>query len=69
MAGGRVVADWPGLDAGKLYQGRDLRPTADLRSVLKASLVEHLGAEPAYVDRIVFPDSAAAPMTRGLFVA
>ena len=69
VAGGRVVADWPGLDAGKLYQGRDLRPTADLRSVLKASLVEHLGAEPAYVDRIVFPDSAAAPMTRGLFVA
>ncbi len=65
--GGRVIADWPGLEPAKLYQGRDLQPTADLRSVLKAALVEHLGADPTYVERTVFPESAAAPITRGLF--
>ena len=26
-SGGRVLADWPGLAAGQLYEGRDLRPT------------------------------------------
>ncbi len=25
--GGSVKADWPGLATGKLYQGRDLKPT------------------------------------------
>jgi uncharacterized protein (DUF1501 family) len=69
VSGGRVIADWPGLEPGKLYQGRDLRPTADVRSLLKASLVEHLGADPAYVERIVFPGSAEAPVMRGLFVS
>src|SRR6202042_2605922 len=31
VAGGRVVADWPGLSARSLYQQRDLKPTLDLR--------------------------------------
>ena len=69
VKGGRVIADWPGLSSGALYQGRDLRPTADLRAVLKAALVEHMGIEPAHVERSVFPDSAAAPLTRDLFRA
>src|SRR5882762_2132476 len=42
VQGGRVLADWPGLSAHTLYQGRDLRPTTDLRSVLKGVLSEHL---------------------------
>ena len=65
--GGRVIADWPGLASAKLYENRDLRPTADLRSVLKAALVEHLGVEPAYVERVVFPQSGVASITQGLF--
>ena len=27
VAGGRVVADWPGLGAGRLFEDRDLQPT------------------------------------------
>jgi uncharacterized protein (DUF1501 family) len=69
VKGGRVVADWPGLQPANLYQGRDLRPTTDLRSVLKAALVEHMGAEPGYIDRTVFPGSSAAQPTQGLFLA
>ncbi len=36
--GGRIVADWPGLSASNLYQGRDLYPTTDIRSVFKGVL-------------------------------
>ena len=27
VAGGKVIADWPGLRHAALYEGRDLRPT------------------------------------------
>ncbi len=67
VSGGRVVADWPGLKPAALRDGRDLMPTADLRGVMKAALVEHLGVEPAHVDRVVFPGSEAAPAMRDLF--
>src|SRR5262249_16632265 len=33
VAGGRVLADWPGLGPGKLLDDRDLRPTLDLRAI------------------------------------
>lgn len=62
--GGRVVARWPGLAAGNLFEGRDLAPTLDLRSVLKGALAEHLGLTPSAIERTVFPDSAAAPPLR-----
>jgi hypothetical protein len=33
--GGRVIADWPGLKEADLYEKRDLKPTTDLRAVLR----------------------------------
>jgi uncharacterized protein (DUF1501 family) len=66
VAGGRVIADWPGLSARALYQGRDLAPTLDLRSVLKGLLQEHLLVPPRELERTVFPDSTAATPLRGL---
>jgi uncharacterized protein (DUF1501 family) len=65
--GGRVIADWPGLGPQQLYEGRDLRPTTDVRSVLKAALVDHLGVDAGHVDRIVFPQSAEIQTKPGLF--
>ena len=38
LKGGRVIADWPGLKPADLYQDRDLKPTTDLRAVLKGVL-------------------------------
>jgi uncharacterized protein (DUF1501 family) len=35
LNGGRVIADWPGLKPADLYENRDLKPTIDLRAVLK----------------------------------
>ena len=63
VAGGRVRGDWPGLGAGQLFEGRDLAPTTDLRSVSKGVLADHLGLPGAVLER-VFPGSlGAAPMT------
>lgn len=64
--GGHVVADWPGLAANNLYEERDLYPTTDIRSVFKGILVEHLEISPEYIDKEVFPDASAAPMSENL---
>ena len=69
VKGGRVIADWPGLKTAQLYAGRDLKPTADLRSVTKAALRDHMGVNAAHIDRVVFPDSGSARATEGLFKA
>ena len=66
VAGGRVVADWPGLSRRALYQGRDLSATLDLRSVLKGLLAEHLSVPPRALAQTVFPDSAQAKPLKGL---
>ncbi len=67
LRGGRVVADWPGLAAPKLYENRDLMPTTDLRAVLKGVLAEQWGLSSDVLARAVFPGSdGVRPMT-GLF--
>lgn len=60
VAGGRVVADWPGLSVRSLYEGRDLQPTLDVRSVLKGVLADHLQVPTAALESSVFPDSKGA---------
>jgi uncharacterized protein (DUF1501 family) len=67
VAGGRVLADWPGLKPADLYAGRDLKPTADLRSLTKAALRDHLGIGEAKLETAVFPNSRAAKPFDGLF--
>lgn len=66
VAGGRIVADWPGLAPASLYQSRDLRPTLDLRSLFKSVLTAHLGVSEAALETSVFPDSRAAKPLDGL---
>jgi uncharacterized protein (DUF1501 family) len=69
VQGGRVLADWPGLSSRALYQGRDLKPTADLRSLLKGVLSDHLLVSSAALESTVFPSSADARPIKGLFRA
>jgi uncharacterized protein (DUF1501 family) len=66
--GGRVIADWPSLATAALYQGRDLKPTQDLRALFKGVLHEHLGVARAALESGVFPDSQAAPALKDLVV-
>jgi uncharacterized protein (DUF1501 family) len=58
--GGRVVSDWPGLAPSDLFDGRDLMPTIDLRSVFKGVLKDHLGVPGSILERSVFPSSLKA---------
>lgn len=57
VKGGRVVADWPGLADEDLLDGRDLKPTTDLRAVLKGVLADHLGIPAGILAGRVFPGS------------
>ncbi len=63
LRGGRVIADWPGLKQAQLYEERDLKPTTDLRAVLKGLLRDHLRVDERALAGAVFPDSiGVAPM-------
>jgi uncharacterized protein (DUF1501 family) len=66
VAGGRVIADWPGLGRSNLYENRDLKPTCDLRAVMKGVLRDHLGIASAALDGKVFPDSGQVRARDGL---
>ncbi len=68
VAGGRVFADWPGLAQGQLHEGRDLRPTIDLRVVLKGLLQDHLGLSASVLADKVFPGSQPVSAMKGLVV-
>lgn len=66
VAGGRVLADWPGLARTDLLDNRDLKPTRDLRTVMKGVLRDHLGVPAAALDSQVFPGSAGVRPMDGL---
>jgi uncharacterized protein (DUF1501 family) len=66
VAGGRIIADWPGLATGNLYQGRDLKPTLDLRCVCKGILASHMGVSQSALEEKIFPDSRTAKPLEGL---
>ena len=66
LKGGRIVADWPGVKEANLFQNRDLKPTTDLRGVLKGLLKDHLRVEDRALTADIFPDSDAAMPIEGL---
>lgn len=66
VKGGRVVADWPGLRDADLHEGRDLKPTADLRAVMKGVLRDHLRIEAGALASAVFPGSGDVTPLSGL---
>ena len=66
MLPGRIIADWPGLKQADLHESRDLKPTIDLRSVLKGVLKDHLRVDETALASGVFPGSAAVKSMAGL---
>jgi len=68
VKGGRIIADWPGLKANQLYQGRDLAPTTDLRAVTKGLLADLFRLSPSTLADKVFPDSSAVAPMRDLLI-
>ena len=66
LRGGRVIADWPGLKEASLYESRDLKPTSDLRAVMKGILRDHLRADERVLASDVFPGSQSVKPLSGL---
>ncbi len=66
LKGGRIVADWPGVKQADLHEGRDLKPTTDLRAVLKGLLKDHLRVDERALAADVFPGSDAVQPMAGL---
>ncbi|MEP2734919.1 MAG: DUF1501 domain-containing protein [Erythrobacter sp.] len=62
VRGGRVLGDWPGLADGQLYEGRDLRPTASLESMLAGAVADQFGMVPKTAAQRMFPGRAITPM-------
>jgi uncharacterized protein (DUF1501 family) len=69
VKGGRVIADWPGLKTANLRDQRDLKPTTDLRAVIKGVLRDHLRMPDTMLAAKVFPESTSAKPLTGLVVA
>ncbi|WP_025600074.1 DUF1501 domain-containing protein [Burkholderia sp. WSM2230] len=64
VAGGRVVADWPGLAPRDLYEARDLKPTASLDALIAGVASEGLGLDPQRTARALFGRTAGVrPLT------
>jgi uncharacterized protein (DUF1501 family) len=53
VAGGRVVADWPGLARGQLFDGRDLKPTLDIRRLIGPVLQRQFSFGASGMERIL----------------
>jgi len=66
VTGGRVLADWPGLATSQLHEGRDLRPTLDMRSLFKTVLHDHLRIPAQTLENDIFPDSRTALLLQDL---
>jgi uncharacterized protein (DUF1501 family) len=66
LQGGRVIADWPGVKDRDLHEGRDLKPTTDLRAVLKGLLKDHLRVGDDALAKAIFPESGAVKPMAGL---
>jgi uncharacterized protein (DUF1501 family) len=66
VAGGKVIADWPGLSLSALYEGRDLKPTTNLDALIGGALAQHYGLEPARVMTTLFPESRGLPFRQQL---
>ncbi|WP_089401466.1 DUF1501 domain-containing protein [Noviherbaspirillum humi] len=56
--GGKVHADWPGLEGGRLHEGRDLVVSTDFRAVLSQVARQHLRLDDAALERL-FPGAPA----------
>ncbi|WP_309753279.1 DUF1501 domain-containing protein [Novosphingobium sp.] len=63
VAGGRILADWPGLRQSQLYEGRDLKPTMGLDAVIGSAVATHFGLDPAMALPRLFPGSAPREVT------
>ena len=54
--GGSIFADWPGLKASQLHEGRDLKPTMRFEQFASDALAQHYDLDPVRTRASLFPD-------------
>jgi uncharacterized protein (DUF1501 family) len=64
--GGKVIADWPGLSASNLYEGRDLKPTTNLNTLITSITGAGFGIDPARIAKTLFPETTSSKAIEGL---
>jgi uncharacterized protein (DUF1501 family) len=69
VKGGTVRAEWTGLGAAALADGRDQPARSDLRALFKGLLAEHMGVASTALNSKVFPDSGNVEAMRELIRA
>lgn len=50
-----IAGDWPGLSRARLYEGRDLAPTASLERTIAGAVARHYDLDPARVQNTLYP--------------
>lgn len=66
LKSGGIIGDWPTLRQEALFEGRDTRPTLDMRGLFKGILADHMGLNRAALDTVVFPGSTDVRAVTGL---
>ncbi|WP_429499897.1 DUF1501 domain-containing protein [Robbsia andropogonis] len=66
VKGGRILADWPGLSPQALNEGRDLRATLALDSLIASAAAETFRLDPRRVNTALFPQSPSPAMRDGI---
>ena len=69
VQGGRVIADWPGLSDAALHEGRDLRPTMALDTLIGSAVAGHFGIDAPRTMAALFPEGRNARLMDGLIRA
>jgi uncharacterized protein (DUF1501 family) len=64
--GGRVIADWPGLNQSNLYEGRDLKPTLNLDTLIASITSAIYGLAPDQISKVIFPNTNIGKPMEGL---
>ena len=57
LNGSRILGRWPGLREADLFEGRDVAPSLDFRSLAMSVLRDHLGVSAPALEERVFSDS------------
>jgi uncharacterized protein (DUF1501 family) len=64
VQGGRIVSDWPGLAPGDLHEGRDLRPTLALDTLIASLCADAFELDAERTAQVLFPGAGKGEAPR-----
>jgi uncharacterized protein (DUF1501 family) len=64
VMGGRILSDWPGLAPGDLYEGRDLKPTLALDTLIASLCADAFKLDAQRTAQVLFPGAGMGKVPR-----